>query len=219
MQWVELMGPQGIGKTTLRRHLLSLCSTARDNRPAVRNKDLRPLIEGWDYNRPSTWSALSRWGEFLEVVEGLYRESSNDEHPDRKRRRNFCTAVLRMSVIQDSQCVGAEVWDLLGSEGMRLSYLLRHPKRIQRYFETMPLSLGVVLLEADASVVVQRNRARVPSAPNFERWAVSGAAACAVAAEVLTDRCAFMRLNATGSVVDNAQTIARFAGWREFCST
>jgi energy-coupling factor transporter ATP-binding protein EcfA2 len=213
MQWVELMGPHGVGKTTLRTRLSKYYSHTAADRVSIRTPDVKPLIVGWDYNRPSTWKKLAHWREFLVVVEQLYKLQGRSV--DVKRRHNFCMTMMRMELIRSASPPGPEVWDQIGSEGMRLGLLLFDPKRIGSYFKTMPVSLGVVILEAKPHVIVERNRGRVPYRPNFSMYAERCTHICSIAAEVLPKRTRVLHLDAEHPVVDNVAAIAKFAGLKE----
>lgn len=207
MQWVELMGPHGIGKTTINHHLRKFMVQSKH---PVRGRDLRHLVDGWDFNRPTTWP-LPQWCEFLEIIEELYHKSVDSKRPDFKRRRNLCRTVMRMSVIDKLDVDWLGFMDLLGSEGMRLSYQLKNPSNIADYFKTMPVSFGVVVLEADIDVIKKRNKARVNKAPNFGALAERGIEACSIAANVLADRTKVLRLDAAQPIDDTARAIAAFA--------
>ena len=205
MQWLEIMGPHGIGKTTLRKHVRLY---TRQPKHPVRNTDLVSLVDGWNFNRPTTWDALSDWHGFLKSVERLYK--GGNSRPDTKRRRNFCKAMMRMHIISKSEFAGAEVWDLIGSEGMILSYTLKNFDNIRWYFETMPISLGVVILEADPEVIIERNKNRDPKI-DFGELADSGIRACSLAASLLAKRTRVLRLDAMQHIEDNVKAIAEFA--------
>ena len=210
MQWLELMGPQGIGKTTLRRQLRLF---TKQRKLPVGNKDIYPLIEGLDFNRPTTWGIAPQWDEFFCVVARLYLYGAGLDLADSRRRRSFCKSMMYMSMVHEAKDIGISVLDLIGSEGMRFSYMLKDVNNIRSYFQTMPVSeLGVVVLEAPLSVIVNRNEMRMPRVDDFSMWAEKGTQVCALAASVLAERTRVLRLDATRSVDENVRTIAEFAG-------
>mgnify|MGYP001612908446 CR=1 FL=1 len=105
-----------------------------------------------------------------------------------------------------------QAWDFIGSEGMRLSFLLRDPNSIRSYFQAMPVSLGVVVLEADLAVIAERNKSRAPYASDFGVLAEKGMQACSLAASVLAERTCVLRLDAARPIDENVRAIVAFDG-------
>ena len=202
MLWVELIGPHGVGKTTLVKELRK----RPGNKFRLKNKMVRPLIEGWDLNHPTTWKQLAQWQPFLEVVESLYRQSP----PNGKRRQSLCRGLLRAAIIDGAESDEIKHQDQLGSEGMRLSFVLRKPSLIRDYFRTMPVSMGVIILEADAALIAQRNKARAPDFPDFSAWVAEGVRTCARAAEEFGKRTNVLHLDAACPLEENVDAVL---GW------
>ena len=208
MRWVEIMGPHGIGKTTLVKRIRKRPGMARLR---IKNEVVAPFIEGKNFNRPTTWGFANDWRPFLEVVESLYRESTGGSNPpDLKRRRNLCRSIFRMSMVQKAAGVEITPRDIIGSEGMRLSFVLRDPSRIASYFQTMPVSVGVIMLEADLDTIVRRNRERSHKVEDFGEFAKQGVRACTIAAEVLAQRTRLLRIDATRPVDEITDAIYAF---------
>ena len=207
MQWVELLGPHGIGKSTLVKRVRKRPGMTRFR---IKNDVVTPLIEGWDLNRPTTWKQLAHWRPFLEVVESLYRKSKDDARPDTKRRRNLCRTALRMSMVQAAPGNEVTPRDILGAEGMRLSFVLKDPDEIRRYFQTMPLSIGVIMLEASFDEIVKRNSSRAPARPDFGALTKQGMRACAIAAEEFAKRRPVLRLDTMRPIEESLESILKF---------
>jgi hypothetical protein len=115
-----------------------------------------------------------------------------------------------MSMVQKAAGDTITPRDIIGSEGMRLSFVLRDPNKIDRYFQTMPVSVGVVILEADLDTIVKRNKERSPKVADFGAFAERGMRACAIAADVLARRTRVLHLNVTQSVDENVEAILKF---------
>ena len=200
------MGPHGIGKTTLVKALRK--------RPGakfrLKNRMVTPLIAGWDINHPTTWKQLAQWQPFLEVVESLYQQPTTKPKPDGKRRHSLCRALLRAAIIDGAESEEVKIQDQLGSEGMRLSFILRNPSLIRDYFRTMPVSMGVIILEADAALIAQRNKARAPDFPDFSAWVAEGVRTCARAAEEFGKRTNVLHLDAACPLEENVDAVL---GW------
>src|SRR3990172_1176189 len=61
MRWVEIMGPHGIGKTTLVKRIRKRPGMARLR---IKNEVVAPFIEGKNFNRPTTWGFANDWRRF-----------------------------------------------------------------------------------------------------------------------------------------------------------
>lgn len=207
MRWIEIMGPHGIGKTYLVKRIRKRPGMARFR---IKNEVVAPFIEGLDFNRPTTWKRLAHWQPFLEEIESLYKRSTPNAQADVKRRRNVCRSLVRMSMVQAAPGDEVTPRDIIGSEGMRLSFVLKNPSEVRSYFRAMPVSVGVVMLEADLDVIRARNKHRAPAVPDFGAFAERGIEACKIAEEELAKRTPVLRLDATRLLEENIQAILEF---------
>jgi hypothetical protein len=212
MEWVELIGPHGVGKTSIRKGLRRFCPPRA---PALERANLNQAVYGINYTRPTLWNVPKRWRPLLGCVEKLYG-TIPDIEAYRLRQRRFCKGVFRMVAIDTDPRPACEVREIIGCEGMRLSFSLPKPMEIRSYFEAMPVSIGVVVLYADVDTIVQRNQDRPRHRGDFGRFAELGAVICELAAEILAKRTRVLHLDATQPIEASVQRIVEFGGLSEY---
>jgi hypothetical protein len=140
MKWLDVAGPPGSGKS-------SLCY------PLWGDKSV-----GWDGKLPP-----ASWRIFLDEITALCHLV--DDHPS-------FTAVVRMNdrsakkmatvsrMQRDDVFIQTGLVQRILGFGWRLHHLGRDINLIRRALWCMPVSLGVVFLEADLETILQRNRNR-----------------------------------------------------------
>lgn len=133
MRWLDVAGAPGSGKSTL-------CD------------DLWPprCIE-WD-GRPHP----EEWRPFLDCVDRLLKRIAG--HPS----HGACVSMIersfrKMATVARMDDPRVYVQTGFAQRGLGIGWRLRDPEEIADYYETMPVSLGVVFLHADVSEVQRRN--------------------------------------------------------------
>ena len=198
MRWLDVAGPPGCGKSTL-------CY------PVWGDKSV-----GWDGLPPP-----AEWGDFLNEVTCLMRMVS--DHPSfmavvrmNERSAKKMSTVLRMQ--RDDVFIQTGLVQRILGFGWRLVDLDRDVNLIRESLRLMPVSKGVVFLEADLETILDRNKAReaVPETAHENRsfQVPLMLPAIKVAKEVLRDRgVPILELDVQHQSIDAArQQLLDFAG-------
>ena len=133
MQWLDLAGPPGVGKSTL-------------------VDDLWPprCIENDGKGYPDEWRA------FVGCIRRLL--DNVREHPSFSACNSMTSRSLaKMATVSRIRSNRVYIQTGLAQRGLGIGWRLKDPERIAEYFELMPVSLGVVLLSADVETIKRRN--------------------------------------------------------------
>ena len=141
MHWLDVFGPPGVGKSTL-------CNPLWGHREV-----------GWDGKLPP-----AHWEPFLDEVTnlfGLIRGHPSFVSAVRMNNRSVrkMATVARMHSPKAPYIQTGLVQRGLGF-GWRLNQMGADMNLIRRFFELMPVSIGVAHLKADIETIVARNHAR-----------------------------------------------------------
>lgn len=140
LQWVDVAGPPGVGKSTICDPLWTP--------HAFRPKDDLPLAD---------------WQSFLDEITrllGLIRDHWSFVPAVRMNRRS----VRKMATVARMEGAGPYIQTGFVQRGLgfgwRLNELGADLNEIRRYFQLMPVSLGVAVLTTSVETIIARNRLR-----------------------------------------------------------
>lgn len=140
MKWLDVAGPPGCGKSTLAY-------------PIWADKSV-----GWDGQAPPT-----DWKPFLEEIDTLMRFVSDHPSFGAVVRMNV-RSIRKMGTVErmqrDDVFIQTGLVQRILGFGWRLTDLQRDVNLIRRAMWLMPVSVGVVFLEADLDTILARNKAR-----------------------------------------------------------
>jgi hypothetical protein len=144
MKWVDVMGPTGVGKSTL-------CT------PGCNPDDFpQDKIE-----LPEDWQRLERCARRL-----CDRAAENGYSGAWRMTQN---AIWRMAGIERRQTPAVYMNVGLAHRGLSIAWRLPDPKEIEEFFALMPVSLGVASLYCDAETLRARNIERGKTIKNKQR--------------------------------------------------
>jgi len=136
MRWVDVAGPPGVGKSTLMDDLWP--------------PHCIPLKRG---SLPKDWEDFIRITEML--LDKVKRHKSYGACKRMTRR-----AFKKMATVFQMEDDRVYIQTGLFQRGLGIGWRLKDPEDIRPYFETMPVSIGVVSLFADIEEIKRRNVAR-----------------------------------------------------------
>lgn len=165
MRRIELMGPPGVGKTTI----FNAACVARNGSGAFRRVDELRRI----------WNA-SPWPEFGAFVDAAYAKCPADEPKHARRLRVTQRALRRAHTIAATQGNAPVLVDeSLCQRGLSLALSKPGGEDVWKYFEIMPAPAAVIVVLADCDTIKARNVARGGNGSGMDRSA--DALACYVA--------------------------------------
>ena len=142
MKWVEVAGAPGVGKSTLTDDIWP------------------PRCIVWD-KKPYP----DEWKEFLKVTDRLVKRIVT--HPGSFFKQgsasiNACKSMIQRSfrkiaTVSRIQSEKTYIQTGLVQRGLGIGWRLKDPEDVRPYFETMPISLGAVILFAPVETVQRRN--------------------------------------------------------------
>ena len=137
MRWIDVFGPPGVGKSTLCDHLWA------------------PHAIEWQ----SVTGFPGEWDEFIDYT-GWLMDRVKD-HPSFNLVLGMVNrSFKKMAAVHRRMDDAIYVQTGFAQRGLGFGWRLKDPEDIRRYYELMPVSLGVVSLYTDEGVIIDRNKAR-----------------------------------------------------------
>jgi hypothetical protein len=133
VQWLDVFGPPGVGKSTL-------C-----------DEDWPP-----DAIKPDGFGYPDEWAAFVKLTNRLLGTVSG--HPS----YGACESMVRrsfrkMATVHRIKSDRVYVQTGFAQRGLGLGWRMKDQREVAAYFEAMPVSLGVASLHADIATVQRRN--------------------------------------------------------------
>lgn len=143
MKWIDVFGPPGVGKSTVCDHFWHPHAIPHQSAPLP----------------PKEWTEfLQECARLLKAVEG---------HFSFQNCLGMVTRSLRkMSAVHVKADDRVYIQTGFAQRGLGFGWRLSDPERVRRYYELMPVSLGVVSLYAPPDLVEARNRGREAQGEN-----------------------------------------------------
>jgi broad-specificity NMP kinase len=196
MQWVDVCGPPGVGKSTL-------CDPLWGPHDIV-PEDIQPPVE---------------WHDFCNEVTrllGVVRDHPTFVAAVRMNRRSIRKMATVRSMEVDRPYIQTGFVQRGLGFGWRLQDMGKPVDELWHFFRLMPASLGVVFLEADAQEVADRNKARegVKETAHENRAFMGPLMQPAIefAKEVLDERdVPSIRIETSGDIDTSRQRLVEFA--------
>jgi hypothetical protein len=190
MKWVDVMGPTGVGKSTL-------CTP--DCNPDDFPQDRIELAEDWQRFERCARRLCERAAE--NGYSGAWRMTQN--------------AILRMAHIAGMRGDGVYMNVGLAHRGLSIAWRLPDLKAIEEFYALMPVSIGVASLHADPATLKARNIERGRTIRNKQRSELAvkmeGVRPVCVAA-IKAAGIALIEIDTREPVADNVQRLRSFAG-------
>ena len=190
MEWVDVFGVPGAGKSSIL-------------------DDIWPpnCIEG---NAPFP----VEWSNFIVVVAELLGEVK--DHPSYSACESMVArSMKKLANVAASTADRVYIQTGFAQRGLGFGWRLDDPSKVKKYYETMPISIGVILLECDEEVAIERNIQRGLEDPKKDRSDLVPLMqeSLEVAKTALRHRGApFLVLNTEDEIHFNQQRILSFAG-------
>ena len=188
MRWLDVMGPTGVGKTTI----CNCLSVPED-------------IE-WDGEPPPT-----EWKEFLRVSHDLHKKIVRGGTRGCIERME--NAVNRIATVFRKPGDGCYINIGLAHRGLSLGWRLPKIEDVAEFFGMMPISEGVASLFCDLETLQQRNIQRGKTKPNKQRWELAQRMESVreFAVSVLKDRgVRVIEIDTTEAIEANEQRLIEF---------
>lgn len=186
MQWLDVFGPPGVGKSTL-----------VDDLWPPRCIDVK---QSPGYPR--------EWAPFLEEVQALLVMVRR--HPSYAACASMINrSFAKMATVHGMKDDRVYIQTGFAQRGLGIGWRLPDPEMIAPYFEKMPVSRGVIMLRTDALTIMRRNVERGKDRSHMVPLMMRP---MQIAAETLKARgVRFMELDTRDSVGVNVERIRHFA--------
>ena len=179
MNWIDVFGPPGVGKSTLCDELWP------------------PKAINWgseDIAFPQGWE------EYLALVIDLLK--SLEGHSTYEALEGMTIrSVRKMAGVMQMEKEGVYMQTGLAQRGLGFGWRMEDPEDIRAYYEAMPVSLGCVSLHAPPDVLKSRNKAREfvkETAHENRAYMIEPMSRPQeIAVEVLGKRCPLLQINTT----------------------
>lgn len=165
MKFIDVMGPPGVGKSALCDDLWS------------------PHAIDWR----GVTDFPQEWGPFLLRVDSLLHKVARHWSFDAclgMVRRSLC----KMAAVHRTQSDDTYIQTGFAQRGLGFGWRLDNPEDVRAYYELMPVSLGVVSLNADIETLQARNRSRAARGENRDFMVPLMVKAHRIAIETLKER-------------------------------
>lgn len=165
MRFIDVFGPPGVGKSTVCDHFF------------------HPHAITWQWVKEFP----AEWQTFLDECEKLM-EAVKD-HPTAHLCRGMVDRSLRkMAAVHAKNDPRVYIQTGFAQRGLGFGWRLEKPEAIRRFYELMPISVGVVSLWAPPELVMERNRGREAQNENRAHMVMPMARPREIALEVLRQR-------------------------------
>lgn len=143
MLWIDLFGPPGVGKSTIADFLW------------------HPHAIPWQ----TTNTFPEEWAPFLKECQSLLKKVEG--HFSYQNCQGMVHRSLRkMAAVHYKNDERAYIQTGFAQRGLGFGWRLSDPEQVRKYYELMPVSLGVVSLWAPTKLVEERNRGREAQGEN-----------------------------------------------------
>lgn len=190
MKWVDVIGPTGVGKSTL-------CD---------------PISHPRDFPHPPI-AIPPHWRKFTALARRLCDDAAANGHADTWRMTQ--NAIWRMIAIEQKEDAGVYCNVGLGLRGVSIAWRLPDPAAIAEFYELMPVSIGFAALIADDDTLRNRNIERGKTIPKKQRapLAVRMHRVMPLAISAIKARgVPMIEIDVTEEVVGNVERLRAFAG-------